>query len=81
MDENHEGKDPENEVPQKHPIKGRPEWLWENNVRSDGSLMDIRIYIEQLEAENRNLRESCEILKALDAQKGQIIIDLGGEVP
>ena len=43
--------------------------------------MDIRIYIEQLEAENRNLRESCEILKALDAQKGQIIIDLGGEVP
>ena len=38
-------------------------------------------YIEQLEAENTNLRESCEILKALDAQKGQIITDLGGEVP
>lgn len=69
-----------------HPIPKRPDWLW--GKRPDGTYeywtrekVEIRNYIERLEAENRNLRESCEILKALDVQKGQIITDLGGEVP
>ena len=71
---------------QDHPISKRPDWLWRK--RPDGTYeywtrekVEIRNYIEQVEAENRNLRESCEILKALDVQKGQIITDLGGEVP
>ena len=68
---------------QDHPIPKRPEYIWDRSVdlifESERDL--ITQYIEHLEAENRNLRESCEILKALDVQKGQIIIDLGGEVP
>ena len=53
MDENHEGQDPENEVPQKHPIVERPEFLWDPDLSLifESEREQIIRYIEQTETD------------------------------
>ena len=63
----------------------RPEWLFDPDYQHfDGinppGLIQLRAYIEHSEAVERNLRESCEILKRMDAEKNRTIQHLEGEI-
>ena len=60
-------------------IPERPEWPPYTDVGIEWD-REAWAYIQHLEAVEKNLRESCEILKGMDSEKNRTIQHLEGEI-